>query len=293
MTPQANLPLFNDRKRDVRDILSSFSVETLPSEYKPELFTSINESQGPSELTISGDLQGSLMQWGTHDEEGYRFLSRIQPERTRSILFHQKVARRLEAAFESYDGIDRGLPASEIRDQVMEISKDLRTIVESSTHRQKVEGTAYRVSLFTDTLRNVCDRNLDMSGSGRKTRRSSGSLKEASLFHMLVVESELGPDHFMLDLLDWVADLFVEVLASHRHSLQYIADRLAALKAPASYQQKFQEVLDKAIRTVRDEQSSPAGPPLLPAPLPRDLSGKKRPAGDASGRKAGKRGKGS
>lgn len=296
MIPQANVPPFDDRKSDVQDILSSFSKDTLPSEYKPEVFISINESQGPSDLTITGDLQGSLMQWGTHDEEGYDFLSRIQPEQTRSILFHQKVARRLEAAFDSYSEIDRGLPASEIRDQVIQISNDLRTVAKASTHRQKVEGSVHgvdekRVNLFINTLKTVCERNLDMVGSGRKTRRSSGSQPEASLFHMLIVEPEGGSDHFILDLLDWVADQFVELLIPHRNALENIAARLTTLKAPISYQQHFQDVLRKVTASADIEQSSTTGPPPPPPPPP-GPAGKKRPAGDASERKAGKRGKG-
>ena len=296
MIPQANVPPFNDRKRDVQDILSSFSKDTLPSEYRSEVFISINESQDPSDLTIAGDLQGSLMQWGTHDEDAYHFLSRIQPESTRSILFHQKVARRLEAAFDSYSDIDRGSPASEIRDQVIHISNDLRTIVDASTYRQKVEGSAHgvdekRVNLFIDTLRIVCERNLDMAGSGRKTRRSSGSQPEASLFHMLISESEGISDHFILDLLDWVADQFVDVLVPHRNALENIAARLATLKAPIPYQQHFQGVLRKLAASTEIGQNPTAGLPSPPPPPP-GPAGKKRPAGNASGRKAGKRGKG-
>ena len=297
MIPQAKVPPFDDRKRDVQDILSSFSKDTLPLEYKPEVFISTNESQGRSDLTITGDLQGSLMQWGTHDEEGYDFLSRIQPEQTRSILFHQKVARRLEAAFDSYGEIDRGLPASTIRDQVIQISNDLRTIAEASTHRQKVESSAHgvdekRVNLLIDTLRNVCKHHLDMVGSGRKTRRSSGSQPEASLFHMLIVEPEGGSDHFILGLLEWVADRFVELLIPQLNALENIAARLTTLKAPLSYQQHFQDVLRKLAASAGIEQSSTADPPPPPPSPPPGAAGKKRPAGDASGRKAGKRGKG-
>ena len=288
MTSHHGTPSLNKRKTDVQDILSSFSVNTLPSEFKPELFRSISETQDQSGLTISGDLEGTLMQWGTHDEEGYRFLCRIQPERTRSILFHQKVARRLEAELESYVEIDRSTSATEIRDQVREISNHLGNIVGESTQRQKQEGRAFRAGLFVDTLRTVCDNSLDISGSGRKTRRSSGS-QNASLFHMLIAEPELGQDDFMLELLQWLADEFLEVLTDQAESLEYIGGRLGTLNAPIPYQQKFREILDKATGGTGGQQSSSAGPPPSnPAP-PSGAAGKKRRAGNGSGRKGGKR----
>ena len=290
MTPQLEIPSFNTRKTNVQDILSSFSVDTLPSEYKPELFRSINESQGQSELTISADLEGSLMQWATHDEEAYRLLNRIQPERTRSILFHQKVARRLDAEFESYSEIDRGSSAMSIREEVREISNNLRTIVEASTERQKMENRAFRLNSFIEVLRKICENSLDISGSGRRTRRSSGSQTEVSLFHMTVVDPESEQDHFMLELLDWMADYFVEALTPYRNNLEYIASQLETLSAPASYQRSFQEILDKVIAatTGGEQASTTSAPPPPPSSGPRS-SGKKRPAGEAKGGKAGKR----
>jgi hypothetical protein len=280
---------FNQRKTIVQDILSSFSVDLLPSELRPDIFRSIDREQRlrPSEWTITGDLEGTLMQWGVHHGHGYEFLKGLQPESVRSRLFHEKLSRRVEAEFEKYNNIDRSASVSEIRDDVRKIANNLQNLVDESLGRQTREERAVRPSEFVDILRDVCENSLDISGSGsRRTRRSSGSHGEASLFHMLILYPELGQDMFMLPLLDFMATDYPEVLRPQRDRLEEIERRLTDLHAPNLYRTTFREILSKLSRPETSE-SRPG--PAVPSSAGLGI---KRPAGGAQGGKTGKRGKG-
>jgi hypothetical protein len=280
---------FNKRKTTVQDILSSFSVDLLPSELRPDVFRSIDRDQlnRPSEWTITGDLEGTLMQWGVHNGHGYEFLKGLQPESARSRLFHEKLSRRVEAEFEAYRNIDRTAPAPEIRDDVREIANNLQSLLNESLSRQLRENRAVRAGEFVDVLRNVCENSLDISGGGgRRTRRSSGSQGEASLFHMLIIYSDPGQDVFILPLLDWMATDSPEILRPQQDRLIEIGRRLVELKAPNAYREAFQAILSKLSQPETSDQRS--GPP---APSSAGL-GTKRPAGGALGGGTGKRGKG-
>jgi hypothetical protein len=291
-----NFP-FEGRKTTVQDILSSFSREILPSEFRPELFTNIDLGQRdrPSEWTIAGDLEGTLMNWGVHDDDCYEFLKRAQPASTRSVLFHQKVVRRLTSEIERYRDVDRNMAPIDIREEVRQISNNLRAIVEEAWNRQKTEGRATRAKEFIDILNTVCEHHLDISGSGRRTRRSSGSQPEGSLFYMLIIELRPEQDHFMLGLLDWMANESADVLPPFTHTLEHIGGRLESLNAPEPYRNQFQGILDKVRGGLQGQESSsdyPPAPPPAPPPALRGKggsSGTKRPAADVPGRRGGRR----
>jgi hypothetical protein len=289
--PLLALDEFNLRKITIQDIMSSFDREALPSEYRAELFTSLvrEQRQRPTEWTITGDLIGTLIQWGVHDEDFAQNLNRMQPEATRSRLFHEKVARRLEGELESYRDIvdDRGDGRIDIRHEVHNVSENLRRIVEESRDRQIKEGRAVRTGLFVDVLKDICERyNLDLSGVSQRTRRSSGSQNEISLFHMLLMEARAEQGFFMLGLLDWLADDHREVLMPHRNTLEQIGSRLTTLDTPTPYRNKFQEILDKLTDSKEDAQGGGDDPP---PPSTKGPAGTKRPAAAPSGRRGKRR----
>ena len=238
---------FGRRKAEVQDILSSFSRDTLPTEFRPELLARIDKDQGrrpPTEWTIPGDLEGSLLQWGVHDEECYNLLQRAQPAGTRFVLFNQKIARRLRAELHRCAEIDRSASSIEIRAEVNEISENLRSIVAASWSRQVIEGKASPAGPFVETLNEIC-RHRERADNSRHPKRASASHPEARLFNMLVVGPRADQGHFLLDLLDWVADNFIETLRPHTDALDSLAGHLAGIQAPKSYRKKFQEIIDK------------------------------------------------
>lgn len=289
---------FEQRKTTVQDILSSFDRETLPSEFRMDLIGSVDKEQGQrpsSEWTIPGDLMGSLLQWGIQDTHCYDFLERLQPSSTRSRLFHEKVVRRLAREFEKYKEVesDRSGSAADIRQEVRQIANNMRAIVEASWDRQLKENKAVPPGVFVKALADVCENHLDLAGGGMRTRRTSASQPEASLFHMLVVDVEPDQDHFMLDLFDRVAHKFTELLLPHKDTLEYIAGRLAALNAPQGYRTAFQRIIDVVNGSSNEEEDTVTGPSPPPPPPPpgsgEGPSGTKRRAPDTPGRKAGRR----
>lgn len=240
---------FERRKTEVQDILSSFCRETLPSEFRPELLQSLHEDQSrrPAiEWTIPDDLVATLVNWGVHDETCYRFLQRAQPPGTRSVLFHQKIARRLKIEFEKYAAIrKRSLFDREIWEGTHEIAKNLRRIVQESWNRQVLEAKASPAAPFIEALSEVCDSyDIDSHGHGQETTSSNRSQRSgSSLFRVLVLEHH--QDMFMLDLLEWMANDFVERLAPHVDALEVITGKLVELKSPERYLNRFQGIIDK------------------------------------------------
>ena len=285
---------FRRRKAEIQDILSSFSRDDLPSEFRSPLFQSISEAQRdrPGEWTIAGDLEGTLAQWGVHDVEVLRLLTRVQPEDTRSRLFHEKVARLLEMILEAYQNIDRSQSANEIRNEVQRVADRIRSIIEESKERQRMESRAVQPGVFVRVLRDVCENNLDISGggSGVRTRRSSGSQTEVSLYHTLVADPPTD-EHFLLKLLDWVAETHRGLLIPHKGALERIDIKLETLRAPASYRSELRHIIRKLEESSEGGEGAEGGPPPPPPPAaPKGKqSGTKRPAGGQPGKKEGKR----
>ncbi len=247
---------FNYRKTDVQDILSSFSRDILPSEFKPELFRNIDEDQRlrpPIEWTIPEDLEGSLMQWGIHDNDCYNFLRRTQPPSVRSVLFHQKIARRLKAEMEIYRDIDWKRSPSDLWQEVQEASVRLRTIVEQAWSRQLQEGRVSSATPFIDLLREVCQDSLDRRTSHSGQSRQSNP--HISLFHILVAEAPPNHSPFMLEPLEWMARNSVGGLGAHASALELINTQLASSDAPLPYRKKLQEIIDRAKSANRREKA--------------------------------------
>lgn len=288
---------FEQRKMAVQDILSSFDREVLPSEFRVDLIGGVDKQQGQrpsSEWTIPGDLMGSLLQWGIQDTPCYEFLERLQPTSARSRLFHEKVSRRLAGEFEKYKDLenDRSGSAADIRQEVRQIASSIRAIVEASWERQLMEDKAVPPVTFIKALGDVCENHLDLAGAGMRTRRTSSSQSEASLFSMLVGDTETDNEPFLLGLLDWIANKFVELLVPHRNTLEYIGGRLATLNAPQEYRTRYQEIVDMVKRNSDEEEEEASAGPPPPSPAPASgegPSGTKRRAADVPGRKAGRR----
>lgn len=286
---------FDLRKIEVRDIISSFSRTTLPSEFKPHLYSRIHAEQSlrPStEWTLPADLEGTLMQWGVHHEGCREFLSQCQPAEVRAILFFQKAKRRLDIEFRAYDdlplmdshGETVDLSPSRERAEVRNIAERLREIIAAfmvDQEERQVQGDSVsRLRPLVETLRRVCS-DADGGPESRRTRRLSGSQSGGSLFQELILRPGPNEGHFMLDLLDRFG---TDALRAFREDLEAIGERLQEHNAPLAYRSKFQNILS---RLTTPTTGAPPSPPHGPPPGNGDGSGggKRRAAAEPPARR--------
>jgi hypothetical protein len=278
---------FEKRKFIIQDILSSFQRNVLPSEYRIDIFSVIHREQQAraSEWTLPEDLEGSLAQRAAHDEQCFEVLQSLQPERDRSRLFHEKVARRLQDEFDKYQILEEER-TGEIRQQVLDISNSIWEIVEAARERQETFDTPVSAGPIIKALLDVCESNVDLAGGTNRTR--------ASLFHLLIRDPQEGRETFMLDLLEWISTNHPTHLRPQLNTLTLISGLLSTLNAPDHYQHTFNRIVEAVSRRV-DTESPPGSPPQPPPPPPPSApggsgaAGKKRRATDTPGRKGGKR----
>ena len=249
---------FLHRRKKVRDILLSFDRDTLPSEFKTAAYTSITPQQRQrpsSDWTIPGDLEGTLLTWGVHDDDCYNFLKRCQPSKTRAVLFHQKVQRRLRGELSKYDCLTSEQEPSSIslddqgktiRNNVRSIADTLRTImdaaeVDRTTRYREGDNQLAYTSLFVETLEAVCLRHGDKGISG-ENRDPGEEESEASLFQIIIAQPRSNERPFVLDSLDRTS---VHILSAFQQDLKRISIQLEALSTPEVYRQGFQRILEK------------------------------------------------
>jgi hypothetical protein len=276
---------FEKRKFVIQDILSSFQRDVFPTEFRIELFSAIHPEQRAreSEWTIPGDFEGSMAQRAAHVDRCYEELQSLQPERARSRLFHEKVARRLQDEFERYKDVEEER-IGEIRQQVLGISNNIWNIVEAARERQEFFDTPLPAGPIVKALLDVCEYHVDLAGTTNRTR--------ASLFHLLIRDPEEGKETFMLDLLEWINTNYPTHLQTQLNTLFSISGLLASLNAPEHYRHAFNRIVEAVAGRADTESSPESAPPPPPPPSAPDGSGaagKKRRATDTPGRRGGKR----
>jgi hypothetical protein len=243
------------RKYEVRDILSSFEPSSLPAEIRPNVFQSIDEEQGrrnPSEWTVPGDLQGTLMTWASHNNDVLRVLRGFQTPEQMTILFWEKLPRRIKAEFESYAKLteDAGPETKEIAERIANNFRNLEEAFMIGRRERPIpEGvlskpeTVYKS--YIGALAAVCDSYEDLTSADRSTRSSGGRQRAVSLYHLLIVNPPVGVEPFMIVLLEQLAFHQPQLLSGFRRELEHILGLLETLHAPSDYRDRLARILQR------------------------------------------------
>jgi len=263
------------RKRAVQlqDILSSFHETELPSEFQPNVFNNIDQNMNSpsgvgSNHTIPGNLLGTLLQYGSYDDDFWDCLSRIQTPEHCARLFNEKLWRRFEACFGAYDVlVDRSPPAATARDAIQpQIDELVRLSNELNKDRkrrqygddQPLQIEAQTVAECLRALNKVCQRTEPIVSpavepSRRSTRRTApASTQNLSLFGMLIRQADKD-EPFFLDALEQFSG---PALRQCLGTLTSLDGLLRSNGAPAFYIARFEALLRKA----QDEsQLTPSG----------------------------------
>ncbi|RMZ92640.1 hypothetical protein DV736_g100, partial [Chaetothyriales sp. CBS 134916] len=281
------------RKFSARDFVSSFHRDKLPSEISPDAFVSIDAEQGrrsPSEWTIAGDLEGTLITWATHQETVFELLEMLQSPEQRATAFWEKLPRRLDTEFAQYDDqlLDAEQTAKNLSLLVKEFEQDTRASNELLSSRDNLPGLFMNAhKAFIDALKRVCQR--------ASTEPSVDAPEPVSLYHRLIGNSP-AEERFMIGLLEKIGSRSPHILVRFKTELEAILSLLNQLEAPSDYLSDYAAILDMANQTPQsasgttftnpepkddsDDEPGPSAPPPT-SQQAEPPSGKKRPAAQA------------
>jgi len=257
----------------LQDILSSFDITELPSEFQPNIFNNIKYNlEVPSGIgwshTISGNLPGTLLQWGAYDDKAWEWLSQLQTPELRARLYYEKVQRRFDACFDAYDLLLETPPTSAtLKDSLQRIVADFvklsSGLSKDRERRQELEAQeldvqpipfeARTVEKILQAMRKACERAQPIiapspDSSRRSTRRTaSSSLDNYSLCGILIRQAD-EDEPFLLHA---VEQFSAPALRQCLESLTSLDALLRSAKAPEFYIARFEALKHKATQEVQ------------------------------------------
>ena len=242
-----------ERKLVVRDIIASFEPEQLPSELFDldhlQRITADQADRPRSELTIHHDLKTTLLHWCCHDKAGWTFLIKLHDGTMRALLFAQKAERRLGEQFAAYDALADHGPrgtAGQVKMWVLQICEQMRILVEEIEVdvETRVGGQYSAARILLETLRRVCERDVDLPTS-RRSGRLEGALEAAIVPTLFQGTVKSGSQHFIVDALEAVQQRWPRSLATGeaQAAMGAIRELLVENGAPADYLTHFQALM--------------------------------------------------
>lgn len=269
-------PLEDIRARAVllQDILSSFDTTELPSEFQPNIFYNIEHNlEMPSGIgrshTISGNLRGTLLQWGAYDEKAWEWLSQLQTPELRARLYYEKVQRRFDACFDAYDLLFDNPPTSttlkvslqRIIEDFVKLSSGLSTDRErrEQMDAQPIPFEAQTVEKILQALQKTCERAQpiiapDVESSRRSTRRTASANLE-NLYGMLIRQADEDEPFLLYPLEQFSTPALRQCL----ESLRSLDALLRSAKAPEFYIARFEALKRKANEEIQPVPGVGAG----------------------------------
>lgn len=269
------------RATELQDILSSFDPEILPAQYEESTFQNVTRHQPSpvrrrrtSDWTITGNLAGTLLQWGAYNEEAWQFLGQIQSQAFRARAFSEKINRRFDVCFDDYDVLQTSTNATAIRDDVNLIAGKLHflsnAIYEDRQHRQLGETDTLVVAFRA--LESLCERSRPFSivpkvaieTTRRPTRRTISQTEARSesvhsLFAVVLGQNSGSSDtpNFLLEALECISSASLRTFLPQ---LVFINGLLHRHKADEGYIQRFEALQQKANEETADAFKVPEGP---------------------------------
>ncbi|KIW86930.1 uncharacterized protein Z519_12395 [Cladophialophora bantiana CBS 173.52] len=258
---------FDRRKRDARDIVSSFDLHTLPSEFDPDSYQriTVEQSTRPSfEWTVAGDLWATFMRWIVHDPICWDFANRCQPTETRAQLFAEKLRRRFQQEFDRYDELPHhtapGLEvqpsspahASFIVAQVAEIANKIHSLVAAALTdlQDRAVGRGGTVKVLLGALEAICRRCENISPvSPERDQSPSGTEVRISLYDVLVGQPPPATPNMILQALERASEMSPGILSKMKTEFETIG-RVLPANTPLTYLQQFQNLSAQAGATM-------------------------------------------
>ncbi|KIW90037.1 uncharacterized protein Z519_09467 [Cladophialophora bantiana CBS 173.52] len=248
-----NSTSLDQRKRDVRDILSSFDVNDLPSEYCSDICIRITNEQSTrpnSEWTVFGDLRATMLTWGVHDSDGWTFINKWIPKKIRAQLFCEKLQRRFQREFDGYDKIANSINEPEAQSQspahvssrIAQAAGKINSLVAEALLDLDFRsvGQKHTARVLLEAIEEICMRSRNISPALLEgDPLTSGMELEISLYDALIRRPPATTPMVILEALTRVSDISPGLL-------QALKIRFEAPDIPSTYGQRFHELCTQA-----------------------------------------------
>jgi hypothetical protein len=243
--PETSSDASEDRIKDVRDILSSFSSVTR-DEYRPDIFNNIPSSPTTDQgLLVPQDLEKTLAWSMIANDDFFRHMRSLVPSSHCAADLFQKKQAEAKIVLEKLDKYIAKRPNRpetvhdipwcgnhivQIVNSIMARINEARTPL--SLHaKQRAAETLSLILLW------VSQRNIDVYASPvwARSRQQALPLNERNLFARLFGSAPPGTDRFIVDNLTDLGD----AVAPFVHHLEEALEKFTANKAPKVYIDKL------------------------------------------------------
>ncbi|KAL6239144.1 hypothetical protein BDW75DRAFT_236841 [Aspergillus navahoensis] len=255
------------RTQRVRDILSAFSIEVLPEEFRVDLVESDPEPEDtghsrisrkkrrtPEQCVVQGDMEATIFRLAVHDDNVFTSLCKAMPPGACAAIYFDKVLERSRRILSAFDRYCRTLggPGEEAIDKVF-MAAVVRTLktntlnIHKNIHARTPHGLQGAAKALTTILEDISTRNKDalaVNQYGRVSflpananRSADGEEDEDSrnLYHQLIGLTDGDEDEEGYFVLDALADLPGEVLYPFWERLGAVLARVEVNRAPRGF----------------------------------------------------------
>ncbi|KAM5434191.1 hypothetical protein MferCBS31731_006813 [Microsporum ferrugineum] len=241
-------PTSMTRPEKARDLLSAFSADTMPEEFRPELVETISQPRTPEQCVVQGDFEATMFRLAVHDENVYASLRKVMPSGARAAIFFDKIQRRIRALLADFNRYrQKGIPrqsdhtALEVDVVAEEMRAHLRQIRKNMFSRSP-HGFKGAAESLLFLLRIVCQFNYDAFEASRWDRPSESdeTAEDRNLYFQLIYNPVDTDDFFVLSCLELLPE---DVLQHITPQLDAIFTEMQMNSAPVPYLRKLHSII--------------------------------------------------
>ncbi|KAL3430854.1 hypothetical protein BDV09DRAFT_188888 [Aspergillus tetrazonus] len=256
------------RTQRVRDILSAFSTEILPEEFRVEPVESDSEPEDmdrnclspkkkrtPEQCVVQGDMEATVFQLAVHDDNVFTSLCKAMPPGACAAIYFDKMLARSRSILSEFDTYCRTLGGpyeDEEKGKVLSMAAVVHTLrsnilnIHKNIHVRVPHGLQGAAKALIAILEDISTRNKDaladnpygcVSFLPANANWSAGSEDDEdsrNLYHQLIgsADDDEEEGHFVLDAL---ADLSGKVLYPFRERLSAVLARVEVNRGPRGF----------------------------------------------------------
>ncbi|KAL3463130.1 hypothetical protein BJX64DRAFT_128711 [Aspergillus heterothallicus] len=249
------------RVQRVRDILSAFSVDVLPEEFRVDL-VEVDEDEGqaprrkqrtPEQCVVQGDFEATLFRLAVHDDEVFASLCKAMPPGACAAIYFDKILDRSRRLMSDFDnlcrdyGQPREIPVNSnitIHNVVEAIQQNVDNIHENILLRDP-HGKLGAVKTLVKLLEDISSRNKDALDINKYGRTSFAHEDEETrnIYQQLIGKTDENGSFFILDALQSLPETD---LHQFKDRLRAILDKNEVNRAPRAYILKLRALVRAA-----------------------------------------------
>ncbi|KAL2857846.1 hypothetical protein BJY01DRAFT_242259 [Aspergillus pseudoustus] len=238
------------RVQRVRDILSAFSADVLPEEFRVDLVeVDEDEEQVPSRIrrspeqcVVQGDFEATLFRLAVHDNEVFASLCKAMPPGACAAIYFDKMLDRSRKLLQDFDRFcrDYGRPGNDSMNNNVTVHNVVETIQRSvdDIHENILcrdpHGKLGAVKALVTLLEDISNRNKDALDNNKYGRTSFAHEDQdtRNIYQQLIGKTDEIRTYFILDALQ---SLTGTDLHQFKDQLRAILDKNEVNRAPRAY----------------------------------------------------------